>query len=161
MPISDTLRRAFVFIVLAGALTLQYAANLFGIAPEFFVNDFQADSEILTIGRLVATRDEGASSHNGALVRLARSDPSQKAADAAYAAYFEGKPAKVEWTYVSQVGIQGMVLSIFDQVLPLSPQTRYVLYRWVFAGALAALLVYLSLWMRREAGDVFECLVGG
>ena len=123
--------------------------NLWHVAEQQWFNGHQRDTESLVIGRMVKSRQDGifsAGGLNGAGVtsNVQQDWISSNQIDNQYAAYRNNGSFDRFSTYMSQPAGQGIIFSLLDRLIPLSPQIKlwafYVLTALLSAVALAAII---------------------
>ena len=123
--------------------------NLWHVAEQQWFDGHQRDTESLVIGRMVKSRQDGifsAGGLNGAGIttNVQQDWISSNQIDNQYAAYLNSGSFDQFSTYMSQPGGQGIIFSLLDKLMPLSPQIKlwafYVLTALLSAIALAAII---------------------
>ena len=123
--------------------------NLWHVAEQQWFDGHQRDTESLVIGRMVKSRQDGifsAGGLNGAGITtdVQQDWISSNQIDNQYAAYLNSGSFDQFSTYMSQPGGQGIIFSLLDKLMPLSPQIKlwafYVLTALLSAIALAAII---------------------
>ena len=147
-------------------LFLGFLFNLWHVAEQQWFDTHQRDTESLVIGRMVKSGQDGifsAGGLNGAgMTNNVQQDwISSNQIDNQYAAYLNKGSFDEFSTYMSQPGGQGMIFSLFDRFIPLSPQIKL----WSFY-ALTALLSAIAVtaiigWFYEEFGGWVSIFVVG
>jgi len=123
--------------------------NLWHVAEQQWFDGHQRDTESLVIGRMVKSRQDGifsAGGLNGAGIttNVQQDWISSNQIDNQYAAYLNSGSFDQFSTYMSQPGGQGIIFSLLDKLMPLSPQIKlwafYVLTALLSAIALAVII---------------------
>ena len=146
---------------------LFFILSLLLLFPAFFRNqwraarpgkfhNFQRDSEILVVGRLVESRQHGIFSASGF---LGAGDVEQHSVakeeiffDHQYAVYFGGGTFDTFSRYRSQSGGQGWFFSLLDMLSPATPMANMRVYYGLTALWLAAMIALLATWAGLELG---------
>ena len=123
--------------------------NLWHVAEQQWFKTHQRDTESLVIGRMVKSRQDGIFSAGGLTgagitTNVQQEWISSNQIDNQYAAYLNRGSFAQFSTYMSQPGGQGMIFSLLDRLIPLSPQIKlwvfYVLTAFLSAIALTAIV---------------------
>jgi hypothetical protein len=149
--------KAFAICALSAAsLFFGFYGNSWGVADhEWFLKHARHD-ESMILGRLVKSRQDGVFSDGGLVGFGGLEDSPPQWADEPfdfqYTAYFEGLTFASYWTYDSQPGGQGILYSILDRLIPISPRDKLPLFH-AFNSLLSALAVSaVVLWFYLEFG---------
>ena len=146
---SERVRKIFIWGVSIVLLFFGFYANAWRIAEQQWFDGHQRDTESLIIGRMVKSHQDGifsAGGLNGAGIThdIQQQWISSSQLDRQYIAYLNGLSFDEFSTYMSQPGGQGMIFSLLDRLIPLSPQMKlglfYVLTALLTAIALAAII---------------------
>jgi len=147
-------------VVLCGILfTIQFRWNALGLVEPGVFRTFQRDTESLIVGRLVQSRSGGILSHGGlpgaGVAHDLHSDwLTQEQVERQFETYLHGGRFETYATYKSQIGAQGMLLSLLDEALPFGPNFRLAVLKLLTAMASATALILLLLWFLTEFGPV-------
>ena len=123
--------------------------NLWHVAEQQWFDRHQRDTESLVVGRMVKSRQDGIFSAGGLTgagitTNIQQGWISSNQIDNQYAAYLNKGSFDEFSTYMSQPGGQGIIFSLFDRLIPLSPKIKlwsfYVLTALLSAIALAAIV---------------------
>ena len=146
---SAFVRKMSVWTLSIGLLFFGFFSNTWRVADQNWFDTHQKDTEAHVMGRMVKSRQDGIFSAGGlngwgtAKSTDAEWIPST-ALGPQYTAYLYKLSFEQFSTYNSQPGGQGMVFSLLDRLIPLSPQTKlrlfYVLTALLSAIALAAII---------------------
>ena len=146
---SELARQITIWALSIGLLFFGFYTNLWHVAEQQWFANHQKDTEAHIIGRMVKSRQDGIFSAGGlngwgtAKSTDAEWIPSTELGPQ-YTAYLYKLSFEQFSTYNSQPGGQGMVFSLLDRLIPLSPQTKltlfYVLTALLSAIALAAII---------------------
>ncbi len=126
-----------------------FFSNLWHVAEQQWFDTHQRDTESLIIGRMVKSRQDGIFSVGGltgagVTTNIQQDWISANQIDNQYAAYLNKGSFDEYSPYMSQPGGQGIVFSLFDKLIPLSPQIKlwsfYVLTALLSATALTAII---------------------
>ena len=140
-------RKITLWALSIGFLFFGFLLNVWHVAePEWF-ETHQRDTESLILGRMVKSRQHGIFS-TGGLTGAGITDMEQwissEQIDAQYVAYLNGLTFDKYSPYMSQPGGQGILFSLLDRLLPLSPHVKlwtfYVLTALLSAIALTAIV---------------------
>jgi len=142
------------------ALFLGFYRNQWNSARDKKFGNLDKFSESLIIGRLVQTRQSGIFSKAG-LIGMGDTDIQnydESNVDYQYDAYLNERKFSTYFGYRSQIGVQGMLLGLFDRTSPFSPSINLRLFRGL-TSLLTALTVGLLLsWIHHEFG-LFTALI--
>ena len=130
--------------------------NFFHVAIQHWFDNHQRDGESHIIGRMVKSAQDGILS-DGGLTGLGSLDTTPVNHDDRpysnqYIAYTNGYPFGAYTVYSSQIGGQGMLFSILDQLITLSPQKKLRLFHTLAALFSAIMLTAIILWFYLEFG---------
>ncbi len=147
-----------------GLLFFGFLFNLWHVAEQEWFRTHQRDTESLIVGRMVKSRQDGIFSAGG-LTGSGIADFQQwissNQIDNQYAAYLNEGSFDEFAPYMSQPGGQGIIFSLFDRLVPLSPQVKlwsfYVLTSLLSAIALTAIIG----WFYEEFGGWVAIFVAG
>ena len=143
-----------------------FFSNLWHVAEQQWFDTHQRDTESLIIGRMVKSRQDGIFSVGGltgagVTTNIQQDWISANQIDNQYAAYLNKGSFDEYSPYMSQPGGQGIVFSLFDKLIPLSPQIKlwsfYVLTALLSATALTAIIG----WFYEEFGGWVAIFVIG
>jgi len=133
-----------------------FFTNCWQVADQQWFVNHQRDMESYIVGRMVKSRQDGVFS-DGGLTGVGSRDATpvnyfDKPFSFQYIAYINGLTFGAYSTYSSQVGGQGMLFSILDSLIPLSPEKKLRLFH-AFTSLLSALtLTGIILWFYLEFG---------
>ena len=142
-------RKIALWAVSSGLLFFGFLSNVWHVAEEEWFDTHQRDTESLIIGRMVKSRQDGIFSVGGLTgagitTSIQQDWISENQIDNQYAAYLNRGSFDKFSPYMSQPGGQGMVFSLLDRLIPLSPQIKlwsfYVLTALLSALALTAIV---------------------
>ena len=145
---SEHVRKIAIWILSIGLLFFGFLSNLWHVAEQQWFDTHQRDTESLIIGRMVKSRQDGVFSVGG-LTGAGIADIQQKwitsnQIDNQYSAYLNRGSFDKFSPYMSQTGGQGIIFSLLDRLIPLSPQIKlwsfYVLTALLSAIALTAIV---------------------
>ena len=131
--------------------------NLWRVAEQQWFKKHQLGTESLIIGRMVKSRQDGIFSAGG----LTGSGTQKKAQGdwinsdwivEQYAAYQNTGSFPNYWIYKSQPGGQGIIFSLLDRLIPLSPKIKLWLFYVLTALLSAIALTYIISWFYEEFG---------
>ncbi|MBF0474792.1 MAG: hypothetical protein HQK59_03000 [Deltaproteobacteria bacterium] len=137
-------------------LFLGFFMNYWGVADQEWFANHQLDTESSIMGRMVKSRQDGIFS-DGGLEGLGSLNNTpvffdDKPFRNQYLAYFTGRSFGAYTTYNSQIGGQGILLSMLDKFIPLPPRVKYSLFRALTSLLTAISLTGIILWFYLEFG---------
>ena len=163
---SELVRKIAIWAISILLLFFGFFSNLWHVAEQQWFDTHQRDTESLIIGRMVKSRQDGIFSVGGltgaGITSSIQQDwISSNQIDNQYAAYLNGGSFDKFSPYMSQPGGQGIIFSLFDKLIPLSPQIKlwsfYVLTALLSAIALTAIIG----WFYEEFGGWVAIFVIG
>ena len=163
---SELARKIALWTLSAGLLFLGFFFNVWHVAEQQWFDTHQRDTESLIIGRMVKSRQDGIFSVGGLTgagitTNVQQDWISENQIDNQYAAYLNRGFFDEFSPYMSQPGGQGIIFSLLDKIIPLSPQIKlwsfYVLTALLSAIALAAIIG----WFYDEFGGWVAICVSG
>ena len=149
-----------------GLLFFGFLSNAWHVAEQQWFDTHQRDTESLIIGRMVKSRQDGIFSVGGLTgagmtTNIQQDWISSNQIDNQYAAYLNSGSFDKFSPYMSQPGGQGIIFSLFDRLIPLSPQIKlwsfYVLTALLSAIAVTAIVG----WFYEEFGGWVAIFVAG
>ena len=149
-----------------GLLFFGFFSNVWRVAEQQWFDTHQRDTESLIIGRMVKSRQDGIFSVGGLTGAGITTNIQQKwitsnQIDNQYSAYLNKHSFDKFSPYMSQTGGQGIIFSLLDRRIPLSPQIKlwsfYVLTALLSAIALTAIVG----WFYEEFGGWVAIFVIG
>ena len=149
-----------------GLLFFGFFSNVWRVAEQQWFDTHQRDTESLIIGRMVKSRQDGIFSVGGLTGAGITTNIQQKwitsnQIDNQYSAYLNKHSFDKFSPYMSQTGGQGIIFSLLDRRIPLSPQIKlgsfYVLTALLSAIALTAIIG----WFYEEFGGWVAIFVVG
>ncbi len=162
---SELARKIALWALSIGLLFFGFFSNLWHVAEQQWFDTHQRDTESLIVGRMVKSRQDGIFSVGG-LTGAGIADIQQKwissnQIDNQYSAYLNRHSFDKFSPYMSQTGGQGIIFSLLDRFIPLSPQIKlwsfYVLTALLSAIALTAIIG----WFYEEFGGWVAIFVAG
>ena len=163
---SKLARKISIWVIPTLLLFFGFFSNLWHVAEQQWFDTHQRDTESLIIGRMVKSRQDGIFSSGGltgagVTTNIQQDWISSNQIDNQYAAYLNRGSFDTFSPYMSQPGGQGIIFSLFDKVIPLSPQIKlwafYVLTALLSAIALTAIIN----WFYEEFGGWVAIFVIG
>ena len=144
---SELARKMSIWVMSIGLLFFGFLFNLWHVAEQEWFETHQRDTESLIVGRMVKSRQDGIFSTGGltgagitSIDQWITSDQ----IDAQYLAYLNKLSFDEYAPYMSQTGGQGILFSLLDRLIPLSPQIKlwsfYVLTALLSAIALTSII---------------------
>ena len=145
---SERARKVALWAVSIGLLLFGFLFNLWHVAEQQWFDTHQRDTESLIIGRMVKSRQDGIFSVGGltgaGIADIQQDWISSNQIDNQYAAYLNRGSFDKFSPYMSQPGGQGIIFSLLDRLIPLSPQIKlwsfYVLTALLSAIALTTII---------------------
>ena len=145
---SERARKVAIWILSIGLLCLGFLSNLWHVAEQQWFDTHQRDTESLIIGRMVKSRQDGVFSVGGltgaGIADIQQTWITSNQIDNQYSAYLNRGSFDKFSPYMSQTGGQGIIFSLLDRLIPLSPQIKlwsfYVLTALLSAIALTAIV---------------------
>lgn len=134
-------------------LTLGFYLNYWNVVDEEKFHTFEEYSESLIMGRLVESRENGLFSQAMMLGRVTQSyNPLTGAASRSfqYDMYRDNQRGDGYHRYQTHIGGQGLVLSLFDKVLPMSENRKLHFYLFLNAFLVATVISSLLFWIYKE-----------
>ena len=162
---SERARKISIWAVSIGLLFFGFLFNLWHVAEQQWFDTHQRDTESLIIGRMVKSRQDGIFSVGG-LTGAGIADIQQKwitsnQIDNQYSAYLNGHSFDKFSPYMSQTGGQGIIFSLFDRFIPLSPQIKLWSFYVLTALLSAITLTVIVGWFYEEFGGWVAIFVVG
>ncbi len=146
---SELARKTALWALSIGLLFFGFFSNVWHVAEQQWFDTHQRDTESLIIGRMVKSRQDGTFSVGGltgagVTTNIQQDWISSNQIDNQYAAYLNKGSFDKFSPYMSQTGGQGILFSLLDRRIPLSPQIKlwsfYVLTALLSAIALTAII---------------------
>ena len=146
---SEIIKKIALWAIPILLLFLGFLFNLWQVAEQQWFKNHQRDTESLVIGRMVKSGQDGIFSDGGlngaGMINNVQQDwITSNQIDNQYAAYLNSGSFNTFSTYMSQPGGQGMIFSLFDRLIPLSPRIKlwsfYVLTALLSAIALTTII---------------------
>ena len=162
---SELVRKLSIWAISIGLLFFGFFSNLWHVAEQQWYDTHQRDTESLIVGRMVKSRQDGIFSVGGltgaGITDIQQQWISTEQIDAQYSAYLNKLSFDEYSPYMSQTGGQGIIFSLLDKCIPLSPQIKlwsfYVLTALLSAIALTAIIG----WFYEEFGGWVATFVIG
>ena len=139
-------RKIVIWALSIGFLFFGFFSNTWRVADQNWFATHQKDTEAHVMGRMVKSRQDGIFSAGGlngwgdSKKYRCGMDTFNSTGPPNIQLIFTNSPLKNFSTYNSQPGGQGMIFSLLDRLIPLSPQTKlklfYILTALLSAGAL-------------------------
>jgi hypothetical protein len=147
-------KQALLFTACFILLFFNFQFNSFNVVDEQWFESFQKDSESLVVGRLIKSRNDGVLSEQG---RLGRYQGLPGSKESVQTKLYNGELDGGRFgAYNSQLGIQGIFFSIFDDVLNslniIDIKKRLDFYRGITAGIFALILSLVIMLFYFEIG---------
>ena len=154
---SELIRKVSIWALSIGLLFFGFFSNSWHVAKQQWFESHQRDTEGHIMGRMVKSRQDGIFSAGGLNGDGTPKDVQQewissKQLGTQYVAYLYKLSFDKFSTYNSQPGGQGMIFSLFDRLIPLSPQTKLRLFYVLTALLSAIALTFIIGWFYEEFG---------
>ena len=146
---SKLARKIALWALSIGLLSFGFLFNLWHVAEQEWFGAHQRDTESLIIGRMVKSRQDGIFSVGGltgagVTTNIQQDWIAENQIDNQYATYLNRGTFDTFSPYMSQTGGQGIIFSLMDRLIPLSPRIKlwsfYVLTALLSAIALTAIV---------------------
>lgn len=154
---SELARKLSICTISILLLFFGFFSNCWHVAEQQRFLHFQHDTESLVVGRMVKSRQDGifsdggltgAGIHNNIHLHWISAEEIKDQ----YSAYSNGLTFDEYSPYMSQIGGQAMFFSLFDSLLPLSPQTKLKSFYMLTSLLSAIALTLVILWFYCEFG---------
>lgn len=162
----ESIKKIAIWVVSTLLLFFGFYTNLWRVAEQQWFDNHQKDTEAHVMGRMVKSRQDGILSAGGL-----NGWGTTKSTDAEwipstelgpqYTAYLYNLSFDKFSTYMSQPAGQGMVFSLLDRLIPLSPQTKLTLFYILTALLSAVALTAIIGWFYEEFGGWVAIFVIG
>ena len=159
-------RKMVLWALSIGLLFFGFFSNIWHVAEQQWFDTHQRDTESLIIGRMVKSRQDGIFSSGGLTgagitTNIQQDWISSNQIDNQYAAYLNSGSFDKFSPYMSQPGGQGIIFSLLDRLLPLSPQIKLWSFYVLTALLSATALTFIVNWFYDEFGGwVAICVIG-
>ena len=159
-------RKIALWALSIGLLFFGFLFNLWHVAEQQWFDTHQRDTESLIIGRMVKSRQDGIFSSGGLTgagitTNIQQEWISSNQIDNQYAAYLNSGSFDKFSPYMSQPGGQGIIFSLLDRFIPLSPRIKLWSFYVLTALLSAIALTFIVNWFYDEFGGwVAICVVG-
>lgn len=159
-------KKVSIWAISIGLLFWGFFSNSWHVAEQQWFDTHQRDTESLIVGRMVKSRQDGLFSAGGLTgagitTNIQQQWISASQIDRQYIAYLNKLSFDKFSTYMSQPGGQGLIFSLLDRLIPLSPQIKlgafYVLTALLSAIALTSIIG----WFYEEFGGWVAIFVAG
>ncbi len=163
---SELAKKIALWALSIGLLCFGFLFNAWHIAEQEWFDTHQRDTESLIIGRMVKSRQDGIFSVGGLTgagitTNIQQDWISENQIDNQYAAYLNSGSFDKFSPYMSQPGGQGIIFSLLDGLIPLSPQVKLWLF-YVLTALLSAIALTLIVnWFYEEFGGWVAIFVVG
>lgn len=156
-----SLLRIVYFVIITLLFALGFYRNQWQAVDTYQLQYRRNVSEVLVVGRLVKSRQDGAFSAGGLLGLGDVSDYSveSKVIKNQYNKYYKDQNFSQFWTYDSNPGFQAVTFSIFDALTDFAPMTNITIFRMSVSLFLSITLALLCLWFENEIGWLASLLV--
>lgn len=161
---SESIRKLSLWSISIILIFLGFFSNSWRVADQNWFANHQKDTESHIMGRMVKSRQDGILSAGGlngwgtAKINDAEWIPSTELGPQ-YNAYLYELSFENYSTYKSQPGGQGMVFSLLDRLIPLSPTFKFWTF-YVLTSLLSAVaLTYIIGWFYNEFGGLAAIFV--
>ncbi len=159
-------RKIALWALSIGLLCFGFLFNLWHVAEQQWFDTHQRDTESLIIGRMVKSRQDGIFSSGGLTgagitTNIQQEWISSNQIDNQYATYLNSGSFDKFSPYMSQPGGQGIIFSLLDRFIPLSPQIKLWSFYVLTALLSAIALTFIVNWFYDEFGGwVAICVIG-
>ena len=159
-------RKIALWVLSIGLLFFGFLSNVWHVAEQEWFDTHQRDTESLIIGRMVKSRQDGIFSVGGLTgagitTSIQQDWISENQIDNQYAAYLNRGSFDEFSPYMSQTGGQGMVFSLLNRCIPVSPQIKLWAFYVLTALLSAIALTFIVNWFYEEFGGWVAILVVG
>jgi len=158
---NKTSKSIFLLLISTLLLGLGFYNNQWQAADQDWFANHQLDTESLVVGRLVKSRRDGIFAGGGLPCRV-QGGEIQDGADVVnsqYEAYYKNLNFETSGPYYSQIGFQGITLSLFDKIKPFSPERNIRVLRLLNSMLFALTLSIIIVWFYLEFGFVSSVMV--
>lgn len=143
-----------------------FLSNAWRVAEQEWFSTHQRDTESLIIGRMVKSRQDGIFSAGGLTGAGITSSIQQQwissnQIDNQYTAYLNKHTLDEFSFYLSQPGGQGIIFSLLDRVIPLSPQIKLSVFYILTALLSAIAITAIVAWFYEAFGGWIAICVAG
>ena len=154
---SERARKVAIWVLSIGLLFFGFFSNVWRVAEQQWFDTHQRDTESLIIGRMVKSRQDGIFSSGGLTgagitTNIQQDWISSNQIDNQYATYLNRGSFDKFSPYMSQPGGQGIIFSLFDRLIPLSPQIKLWSFYVLTALLSAIALTTIVSWFYEEFG---------
>ncbi|MDE0553987.1 MAG: hypothetical protein OXI24_07225 [Candidatus Poribacteria bacterium] len=163
---SELAKKIALWALSIGLLFFGFFFNVWHVAEQDWFDTHQRDTESLIIGRMVKSRQDGIFSSGGLTgagitTNIQQDWISENQIDNQYAAYLNSGSFDEFSPYMSQPGGQGIIFSLLDGLIPLSPQIKLSSF-YVLTALLSAIALTLIVnWFYEEFGGWVAVFVVG
>ncbi|MXY29311.1 hypothetical protein F4Y59_14265 [Candidatus Poribacteria bacterium] len=163
---SELAKKRALWVLSIGLLFLGFLFNVWHVAEQEWFDTHQRDTESLIVGRMVKSRQDGLFSAGGLTgagitTNIQQDWISENQIDNQYAAYLNSGSFDKFSPYMSQPGGQGIIFSLLDGLIPLSPQIKLWLF-YVLTALLSAIALTLIVnWFYEAFGGWVAIFVVG
>lgn len=162
----DSIKKIAIWVVSTLLLFCGFYTNLWRVAEQNWFDNHQKDTESHIMGRMVKSRQDGIFSAGGlngwGTAKITDTEwipPTERTPQ--YTAYLHNLTFDKFSTYNSQPGGQGMIFSLLDRLIPLSPQKKLRLFYVLTALLSAIALTFIISWFYEEFGLLSALFVIG
>ena len=159
------LKKIALWALSIGLLFFGFFSNVWYVAEQEWFDTHQRDTESLIIGRMVKSRQDGIFSVGGltgaGIANIQQDWISENQIDTQYAAYLNRGSFDEFSPYMSQTGGQGMVFSLLDRCIPVSPEIKLWAFYVLTALLSAIALTFIVNWFYEEFGGWVAIFVVG
>ena len=156
MKLTGTVKVFFVCSLSVLSLFLGFFMNYWHVADRPWFDNFLHDMESYIVGRMVQSRQDGILSSGGLTgVGSFNATPvhySDRPFSNQYLAYLNDLPFETYSTYDSQIGGQGILFSVLDKLISVSPQEKLRFFNALTSLLSAIVLTAIIVWFYLEFG---------
>lgn len=157
-------KRVAIWILSTLLLFLGFYTNFWRVAEQNWFKNHQLGTESLIIGRMVKSRQDSIFSAGGLTGSGTKENVQSDWINSdwivdQYSAFQNEGSFDNYWTYYSQPGGQGMVFSLLDRLIPISPKIKLEFF-YILTSLLSAIaLTFIVGWFYEEFGGLVAIFV--
>lgn len=159
----NTIQISCYFVFSTLILFLGFFTNFWNVADENWFHFQNYDMESFIIGRIVKSNQDGIFSSGGLTGIGSPVSTLPEFNDISFEfqrqAYFNGLNFESYSPYYSQIGGQGILFSIFDQIISLTPQIKFRVFQAFTSLLTATTITMIVLWFYFEFGFLVSLFV--
>ncbi|HIE30409.1 TPA: hypothetical protein EYP66_24375 [Candidatus Poribacteria bacterium] len=159
MILNKTYSSIFLFLFSTLLLGLGFYNNRWKAANQDWFAQHQLDTESLVIGRMVKSRRDGIFSSGGLPGQVLGGQIQEDVIKSQYEAYYKNWDFETFSPYYSQIGFQGITLSLLDKITPFSSEKNIKALKWFNSMLFALTLSIIIVWFYLEFGLISSVTV--